>query len=81
MSQSFLVNVPLDCDTCNVAGIFDQLQVDGVGIPDFTIKDGEGAEDLTFTREQGSRPNGANPIRPEQVAIVVPKGSCRMSAT
>src|SRR5580658_6547668 len=72
MPQSFLVYVPLDCDTCNMAGILDQLQVESVGIPHFAIKDGESAEDLALPREQGARPNGANTIRQHPVTIVVP---------
>src|SRR5580704_3813447 len=80
MPQRPFMMVPLNCDPCNVAGVLDQLQVDGVWIAHLTIKDGESAEDLTFTRKQGARPNGANTIGLEEVTIVVPKesrGGCR----
>jgi hypothetical protein len=58
--------VLLNCDTRNVAGILDQLQVDGVRIADFTIKEGEIAQDLTFAREEGARPDGRDRSAVEQ---------------
>ena len=66
MPQRLFIHVPLNGDAGNVAGILDQLQVDGVRIAHFAIKDGERAEDLTFAREQGPRPNGTNTIRPDR---------------
>src|ERR1700735_4607516 len=71
------MKMPLNCDPCNVAGTLDQLQVDGVRIAHLTIKDGESPEDLTFTREQRSRPNGANTIRLKKVTIFLPKGGVK----
>src|SRR5580704_6925696 len=73
MPQRPFMMVPLNCDPCNVAGVLDQLQVDGVWIAHLTIKDGESAEYPTFARKQGARPNGANTIGLEEVTIVVPK--------
>src|SRR5579863_7528522 len=66
------MKVPLHRDPCNLASILDHLQVDGVGTAHLTIMDGESAEDLTLTREQGSRPNGTNTVRQEPVTIIVP---------
>src|SRR4051794_35597156 len=74
MAQRFFMKVALNCNACNVAGILDQLQVGRVGMTDLTIVDGESAEDFTFTRKQGARPNGANTIRQKEVTIVVPNG-------
>src|SRR5579863_12661 len=74
MLQRFLMDVPLNCDAGNVAGILDQLEVEGVRFTHLTRKDGERAEDLAFPREQGVRPNCTNAIRQYQVTIVVPNG-------
>lgn len=41
MAQRFFVNVALDCDACNVAGILDQPQAGRAGMTDLTIMDGE----------------------------------------
>src|SRR5262245_5176570 len=41
------------------------------------MKDGEGTEDFTFTREQGPRPHGANPERHHQVPIIIPTALCK----
>src|SRR5580698_1277749 len=72
MPQRLLIKVPLNRDPCDVAGILDHLQVDGVRTAHLTIVDGESTEDLTFAREQGSRPNGTNTVRQDAVTIIVP---------
>src|SRR5487761_889930 len=67
------MQVPLDGNPRNVAGILDQLQVNGFRSAHLTIENGERAEDLSLAREQRSRPNGANTIGLEEVTVVVPK--------
>ncbi len=64
----------LNGDSGNVTGILDQLQVGGSRAADFSIKDSECSENLTFDRDQRSRPHRTNAIRLEQVPIIIPKG-------
>src|SRR5215472_16568674 len=70
--QGLFVNVPLDCNSGNVAGVFNQLQVFSRGAPRFMIIDRKGAEGLAVARKQRTRPNGTNSIRTHAVAIILP---------
>src|SRR5437773_2922771 len=70
--QRYCLQMPLNCNSCNVARVLDQLQIERVRIMHLTIKDGKRAEHLTSAGEQGARPNGANTVRCDEVTIVVP---------
>src|SRR5215468_2244467 len=72
MPQGFLMNVPLNCDPCNLACVLDQLQVCTVRMTNLSVKNCKSTEHFAFTREQGPGPNGPNPIRHDSVTIVVP---------
>ena len=74
MAKGFLVHVPLNCDARNVAGILDQLEIDGAWITHFTIMDGERSQDVSCAREERSRPNGTDAKWQNAVTIVIPNG-------
>jgi len=56
LPQRLFIEVSFSRGPCNVAGILDQLKIDGVRMAHCTTKDGQRAEDLAFSREQRSRP-------------------------
>src|SRR5215475_5827565 len=72
--QRLFVQVTLDRDPCDVAGIFNQLEFLGAGTSRFTVVDGKSAEGLPFACKQWPGPNGTNSIRQHPVAIKLPSG-------
>ena len=72
--QAFLIEVALNRDSRDMAGILDQLQIGGTRATRFTIMNGESPEDFTLARKQGSRPHCTNSKRQEQMTIMIPDG-------
>src|SRR6266478_2613053 len=73
-SQLFFIDVTLNCDSDNVAGVFNQFQVGRIRAAHFTVINGERAQHRALAREHRPRPACAQTIRQCQMPVLVPEG-------